>query len=566
MDKVCTQCSASFEITNDDLKFYEKVSPEFGGKKYLIPPPTQCPDCRNQRRMAWRNDRTFYHRKCDKTGQMFISMYSPDTAFPVYKQDEWHKDSWEGLDYGRTYDFSRSFFEQWGALRDTVPHWGVAISNCENSDYCNYCTDEKNCYLDIAAEGNEDCYFDLFVKNSVRCVDCTFVYDSELCYECIQCYNVYACRNSMYLDSCTDCTFCFDLKGCKNCLLSTNLRNKEFYILNKQHTKEEYVAKLKELNLSSYSSIKNVEGIWKTMRIENGVYRDMVLINVEQCSGNDIKNSKNCAYCFNATDCEDCAYLYDVLNAKDCRDMNYSLYDPEASYEIISTVGTKFCAFLMAGPYNASSFYCQQMKSCKNCFGCQGLKNKQYCILNKQYTKEEYEALVPKIIEHMRTTHSTGSGQAGEYGEFFPAHLSPHGYNETVAQEYMPLTKEETLKRGWNYAEESESGEHYLGSPIEILDSIVDIDDSICGKVLLCEVTKKPFKIIAQELAFYKRMGIPIPRRCPMQRHKDRSALRNPRKLWPRTCGKCKKDIQTTYSPDRPETVYCEMCYLETVY
>jgi hypothetical protein len=29
------------------------------------------------------------------------------------------------------------------------------------------------------------------------------------------------------------------------------------------------------------------------------------------------------------------------------------------------------------------------------------LKNKSYCILNKQYTKEEYEKLVSKIIEKM---------------------------------------------------------------------------------------------------------------------------------------------------------------------
>jgi hypothetical protein len=30
-----------------------------------------------------------------------------------------------------------------------------------------------------------------------------------------------------------------------------------------------------------------------------------------------------------------------------------------------------------------------------------GLHDKSYCILNKQYTKEEYEELVPKIIEKM---------------------------------------------------------------------------------------------------------------------------------------------------------------------
>ena len=549
MENTCTKCSAQWEVTDSDLAFYKSFSPE-------VPPPTLCPDCRVQRRMAWRNDRTFYHRKCDKTGEMFISMYAPDTKFPVYKQDEWHGDSWEGLDFGRDYDFNQSFFEQWGELRDVAPHWGVAISNCENSDFCNYCTDEKNCYLDIAAEENEDCYFNLFVKKSTNCVDCTFVYESVLCYECIQCYNSYACKNSMYLDNCTDCAFSFDLKGCKNCILSVNLRNKEYCILNKQHTKEEYEAKLAELNLHSHASLKKIQEIWKKIRIDNGIYRDMYNVNSENCTGNNIKNSKNCTDCFNATSCEDCTLLFDVLNAKDCHDMNYSLYDPEASYEIISTVGTKFCAFLMSGPYNSNSFYCQQLKSCKNCFGCHGLKNKEYCILNKQYSREEYEEIIPKIVEHMKSL--------GEWGEFFPAALSPHGYNETVAQDYMPLDKQEVERLGWKWCEDKDD-ESYMGAEVLVPDKIDEVGDDICEKILVCEGSGKPFKITTQELAFYRQQQIPLPRRSPAQRHIDRDELRNPRKLWTRECAKCQKGIITSYSTERPETVYCESCYLPTV-
>ena len=80
------------------------------------------------------------------------------------------------------------------------------------------------------------------------------------------------------------------------------------------------------------------------------------------------------------------------------------------------------------------SFHC---RNSSNLFACVSLRNKEYCILNKQYTKAEYETLVPKIIEHMKKT--------GEWGEFFPASISPFGYNETVAQEYFPLTREEAL-------------------------------------------------------------------------------------------------------------------------
>jgi len=507
--------------------------------------------------MTWRNDRTFYHRKCDLSGKQIISIYPEKTPFPVYHQSQWYGDKWNPMDYGQAIDFARPFFEQFRDLMMKVPRLGVDVVNCENSDYCNYCGDDKDCYLDIAGEANQNCYFCLFTKYSKDCVDCTFAYHSTLCYECIQCYNAYACRHSMYLDNCNDCAFCFDLKGCKNCILSINLRNKEYYILNKPHTKEEYQKKLKELNLGSYAACKNIHAIWKKMRIEQGVYRDMYNVNCEGCTGNDIKNSKKCVHCFNVTDSEDSKYLYDVLDAKDCQDLNYSLYKPEVAYELCSTLNMRFSAFDFASHYCANAFYCDMCNNSHDCFGCIGLNHGEFCILNKQYTKEEYEKLIPKIVEVMK--------KHKEWGEFFPVTLSPFGYNETVAQEYMPLTKQEIESRGWKWTEEKEN-ENQTGANMKIPDEIDGVDESICKGILLCEESGKLFRVIPQELTFYKQNNIPIPHRSPAQRHKDRNSLRNPRKLWNRKCAKCTKDIQTSYAPDRPEAVCCEECYIKAVY
>lgn len=557
IQKNCKNCGQIFEISDDDVAFYEKVSPVINSKKYFISPPTHCPECRLQRRMAWRNDRTFYHRTCDLTGAKFISMYAPDTKFPVYRQDAWHSDAWDGLAYGREFDFSKPFFEQWSELNNKVPHWGVAISKCENSDYCNYCTDEKNCYLDIAAETNEDCYYDHFVKYSKNCVDCSFVYHSTLCYECIQCYNCYNIRWSQYVDHCLDCAFCFDCKGCRNCVLSINLRNKEYYILNEPYTKEEYQQKLKALGLDRFSSLQNAEVVWKRFRLEKGIYRDMYNLNCQNCIGNDLKNSKNCYWCFNALNCEDSKYLYDVLDAKDCYDVNYSPYAPEVCYEVTSTVGLKYSAFYMAGPYNSHCFYSHMLQSCNNCFGCIGLKRKQYCIFNKQYSKEEYEILVPKIISHMQKTE--------EWGEFFPISFSPHGYNETVAQEYIPLSREQVERRGWPWREEK-NNQSIQDSAIIFPDTLEETNDNICQQILTCEVSGKPYRIIPQELKFYLQLRIPLPRHSPAQRHIDRNASRNHRKLWNQNCKKCGIAIKTTYEPADPECIYCESCYMRAIY
>lgn len=208
-------------------------------------------------------------------------------------------------------------------------------------------------------------------------------------------------------------------------------------------------------------------------------------------------------------------------------------------------------------------YYCNECYNSHHLFGCIALRNKEYCVFNKQYTKEEYEALVSQIIEDMI--------QMKEWGTFYPVALSPFGYNETIANEHYPLMKEQALSSGFNWSD-------YEPPPPKVdkiltkdqmkklPDNIKDIPDDILNWALTCEVSGKPYRIIKQELQFYREHNIPIPRRHPDQRHKDRMALRNPRKLYERTCMKCNKPIQTTYTPDRSEIVYCEDCYLKEVY
>lgn len=556
MSNSCQQCGSEFKIPDADQRFFKRAAPRFGSKIVDMPLPTFCPDCRNQRRSMFRNDRSFYKRKCDLTGKQFISLYPQDSPYTVYHHDEWYSDKWNPMDYGRDFDFSRSFFEQFKELMLEVPRLGIDIVNCENSSYCNYCGDDKNCYLDIAGEANEDSYFNLFVKYSKNVVDCTFVYNSTLCYECINCYDCYTCQNFEYCENCSDLYFCYDLKGCRNCIFCSGLRDKEYFIFNEKKTKEEYEDYLKKLALGSFKQRRKLHEGWTKFKLDNVIFRANYFLNCENCIGNNIKNSKNTFYSFNALNCEDCAYLYDVLDAKDCLDLNYSLYKPEVSYELISTLSMVRSAFSMASHYNHDVYYCDLTNNSGHLFGCIALNHGEYCVLNKQYSKEEYEQLVPKIIEKMQAD--------GEWGEFFPAELSPFAYNETVADEYFSLNKNEIEKNGWRYVEKKSeySGDATL---TEIPDDISDVEENICKEILKCEKSGKLYKIIPQELKFYKKMGIPVPRCAPDQRHKDRIELRTPRRLWDRKCMKCDADVKTAYSTERKEKVYCDRCYLKEV-
>ncbi|MBI2047717.1 MAG: hypothetical protein HYT27_01120 [Parcubacteria group bacterium] len=118
--KNCQNCKQSFVIESEDFDFYEKIK---------VPPPTFCPDCRSQRRMTWRNERSLYKRK-DAFGNDTISIYAPEKPFTVYKRDYWWSDKWDPLDYAIDYDFSKPFFVQFRELLERVPVAGVFFEQC----------------------------------------------------------------------------------------------------------------------------------------------------------------------------------------------------------------------------------------------------------------------------------------------------------------------------------------------------------------------------------------------------------------------------------------------------
>jgi CxxC-x17-CxxC domain-containing protein len=146
--------------------------------------------------------------------------------------------------------------------------------------------------------------------------------------------------------------------------------------------------------------------------------------------------------------------------------------------------------------------------------------------------------------------------------------MSPFGYNETVANEYFPLEKENAIENNFNWSdyESPKPNVEKIIPASRLPESIADIPDDILNWAIECEKTNKPYRIIKEELEFYRKHNLPIPRRHPDQRHLDRMKLRNPRKLYDRDCDKCGVSMKTTYNPEREEVVYCEECYDKEVY
>jgi len=550
--KNCKQCNTGFEITNEDRNIYGQLS---------IPEPTLCPDCRAKRRMSWRNEKTLYKRTCDLCGKDMISIYSSDKLYPVYCQECFWGDKWDALEYGQDFDIKRPFFEQLKELQLKVPHLGIINKQSQNSDYCNYSFANKNCYLTFGNHYEEDCMYGRYSTKNKNCLDYLWTYNSEFCYENIFSKN---CYESIYLnhcDSCQSCYFSTDLIGCKNCLFCSNLRHKDYCILNKQYSKEEYIEKLKSYKLETYAGFIKAIEFFNTEFRGSFPGRAIYQINCENCLGDNLNNCRNVRNCFDCSDCEDIAYAVQIDQTFDSMDMTCMGYDKsEVCYETIGCSGIFNCISCDSCWHNNDLFYCNLCFSAKNCFGCISLQHKENCILNRQYTKEQYISLKEKIIEHMKKTR--------EWGEFFPSEISPYAYNETIANEYYPMSEKEILAKGWGWKDmEDKLPEVKKVIPASRLpEKIDDIPGDILNWAIKCEKTGRPYKIQKKELQFYRKLKLPVPHFHPDVRFEMRMERRRPRRLWERNCDNCNKKIHSSLSPERPEKVFCEVCYLKEVY
>ncbi|MCR4328222.1 MAG: hypothetical protein NUV53_01760 [Patescibacteria group bacterium] len=599
--RVCQNCKSDFVIAPEDAAFYARMG---------VPLPMWCFSCRVIRRMAFRNERTLYKRKCDVPGhsEQLISIFAPENPQRVYDHAAWWGDGWDALSYGRDMDFTRPFLLQVQELWREVPDVALLNINPVNSDYCSITEGNKNCYLVIGGDFNENSLYSTYVFNSKECMDTYWVSKSDYNYETVDCISCSRLLYSRYCEGCYHSAFLFNCRNCHDCFGCANLVNKSYQIWNVQYTKEEYIEKMKEISLRR---IEDVEAIRKQFWTHALRYprRFAYIIHSANSTGDNLDQAKNCRECFDVFGgAEDCSHTWLAYsNIKDLIDCDRAGLNAELGVDS-STIYPGSRVFYSRFTFDSHDIhYSYNSHSTSNLFGCVGMRNKQYCILNKQYSKQEYETLKIKIIEHMNAMpYVDSAGRNYKYGEFFPPELSPFGYNETVAQELAPLTRADAEGKGYRWSEDV-ARNYEITMPIErIPATIEDADDSILKEVIACahggtcnEQCTSAFRLIPQELAFYRAMKIPVPHLCPSCRHYRRLRQRNPLALWKRKCvclsaealqcpsgafseggaeagtgngyknttthfhgeNPCPNEFETSYAPERPEIVYCENCY-----
>src|SRR3989344_3307971 len=572
----CQNCSSIFTIEQDDFAFYDKIQ---------VPSPTWCPECKMIRRMTWRNERILFKKESVMEGgvkKSMLSMYAPETDLNTYDQKYWWSDAWDVLDYGRDYDFSKPFFTQFSELLHRVPLLALSNSNAVNSEYCNVADQSKDCYLICSSFKCERTMYSNRVYHIKDSSDIYIGFNQELCYNNVSCTESYRLFYSLESDSCTDSYFLYDCKNCTHCFGCVNLRNASYQIFNQQYSKEEYFKKIEEFNLGSWNSIQTNRK--KFDEIYHGaIHRFARITKSVDVSGDMIDNAKNCHNCFEVTEgAQDCKNLHwGGIQTSDAWDSGPGIGDgAQLLYEVMDTgiqSGDIIGGNVVYGSHNIRyALYCH---GSAHLFGCISVRSKQYCILNKQYTKEEYEASVPKIIEHMNTMpYVDKKGREYRFGDFFPPELSPYAYNESIAQDYFPLTRQQAIDRGYPWREAAQKQYKVDIKAEDLPDSIKDIGSDILDKIVGCQHggtcddgCSTAFKITDNELKFYQKMLIPLPRLCFNCRFVERLQKKNTMRLHHRACtcdklhpqhsDNCPNEFETTFEPGRPETVYCESCY-----
>src|SRR3989344_3667578 len=344
--RICQNCQKDFVIEPDDFGFYKKIK---------VSPPTFCPECRRQRRWAWRNNMSLYSRKCDLCGKSVVSLYSPDSGFVIYCNKCWWSDKWDSKSYAVDYDFLKPFFNQLNDLLHKVPQMSVVNDDGIASLNCEYTHDwwfSKNCYMCFSGWYVENVMYSYFILAGRDIVDSLIIRSkSERLYECYMTSNCY----------------------------------------NVKYSKEEYKKILESYRLDTFSGVEKAQ-IEYDQFILSYPRRYVFVFRSPGSTGDIISDSKNSRNSFVIKNTENVRYSDFVgdnsATTKDSYDITTTGGVSE-SYECAVGDHSQLNLFGLFSVKSQDIKYCQHCHNCKHCFGCVGLRNANYCIFNKQYTKEE---------------------------------------------------------------------------------------------------------------------------------------------------------------------------------
>ena len=320
----------------------------------------------------------------------------------------------------------------------------IRISDCENADFADVVVSVKNVYLSFNVTLNsENVFYSLAIrKNSKNIYNSVMVRDeSENIYlglGIIQSFNIFY---SKYIYNSSNIRFSSNMQWCHDCVFCSNLENQSYCIENKVFSKEEYLLKKEKILMQKnnfFQRYLKLTNQWNNFWSQN-------------TNGNYILLSQDVSFwkfCYKVKNWHNIILVGWTDGDENMVDM-FMWWFPSAKnfYWVIWAWWWENIYNSTMVSFSSNIYYSYSLDSCSYCLWCIWLKNKSFCILNKQYTKEERYELANKIFEKM--------DQDWSLWKFFPPSMNPFYFNDTVA--YLiddTFTKEEVTKEGYLWREE----------------------------------------------------------------------------------------------------------------
>lgn len=592
----CKYCSSKYPLYSIEKEQYDK---------YAFKYTDICPTCNFKSLYSYINDKHLYNRKDSKTGKNLISILSEDYNWEVIDANNYRIQLVDDLWFKYSKEIWPDIFDDFLKLYNDFPKPSRLVFQwVENGDFSSHVGTSKNLYLSYCVFSEcEDIYYSLKITDSKNVFDSYHIASSSNIYSSHTIgtsHDVSFSRNSV---DCSGLLFCSDMNNCKECIFCCNQVNKSYMVYNKQYTKEEYESIKKWIyeKLWDYNSFKFLKNKFQEFLDQN---LSDATINMNNCQK---VNGEATFYSFNSVNVFAGTWVSNSANVMIGGDFSDDKWNNIInSLEFWTNCENSICAFSFGyNTYNVNYCgfvssssnidYCFDMEWCEDCLFCVWLRNKKYCILNKQYTKQEYFKLREEIVNHLKYT--------GKWGENIAFSSSPFPYNDTLSYDIFKVNKviysdgkeeiidenavwtvnvlwdsfisdaiydmwwNEKIKIKWR----TKNKEINIPENMKILKSenianINQVWNDILDKTIICEESGRPFRIIKQELDYLKKKWFPIPR-VHQENRIDKILSDRPKwqmHVW--ICDNCHKESLTVFKNKPKYKVFCPACYKQFMY
>ncbi len=541
-EKTCQLTAQPFSISAEEADAY---------RRFDLPLPSICPQERHRRRLAFCSDGRFFWRQCDATGEKIFSVFPENVGFPVVSLDYWRSAQWDPLLFGGDFDYHRSFFEQYQELWSKVPRPAYTLTSVSGSAASHQCWDTKDSFMVFNALRASGSLYCAGLMDCASCVDCYHVVRCSDCYECLHCADCRSCGWSEFSTGCEDCRFVSHCTNCRYCLFCSGLEKKEYCLFNTELGKDDYEKVLHGWRFNMRQKIDYAKEVFTEFLADKPIPH-IFANTLETNSGNSLIDCRHALDCFECSDCRDIVHCAWLSGASGCLEgLGFGSRVAQCA-QFVAVANNAQCVVNCVECWNdvEKLDYCLFCEKSSNLLACIGLKGKEYCILNKQYTKKKFTEEREKIVRHLKAR--------GVWGKFFPVVFSGLAYNQTAANELMPLAKIPAQMMGfvWDDSEEfiqpslvlSEIDQGAEEQFLEMPDRLEALTDEIVrDAIFICEMSGRFFRLTPEEVVFYRKMQIAPPSRAFEQRHRERVMRLPPWSMVQRKASRGSAQMYSTY-------------------